>query len=72
MKQQIIETITYSAPLLAGFITSIVIPAIIKAQSVKHLKRKIDDISEPKQLADIKKELEEVHKEILELRGKRK
>lgn len=72
MKEQIIEIITISAPLIAGVITSVIIPIVVKVQSLKHLKSKIDEISEPKQLKDIKEELELVHKEILEMRGKRK
>ena len=71
MKEKIIEIITISAPLIAGVITSVVIPIVVKVQSLKHLKSKIDEISEPNQLKDIKEELKEVHKEILEMRGKR-
>ena len=71
MKEKIIEIITISAPLIAGVITSVVIPIVVKVQSLKHLKSKIDEISETKQLKDIKEELKEIHKEILEMRGKR-
>lgn len=72
MKEKIIEIITYAAPLVAGFITSVLIPFLIKRFSVKSLQKKIDEVNEAKELKDIKNELSHIKREILELRGKRK
>lgn len=72
MKEQIFEIINYCAPLVAGFITSVIIPLIIKKFSVKSLQKKIDEVNEGKELKEIKKELYNIKKEILEMRGKRK
>ena len=41
MKEKIMEIIIYVAPLAAGFITSVVIPFIIKRFSIKSLEKKI-------------------------------
>ena len=72
MKEKIIEIITYAAPLVAGFITSVLIPFLIKRFSLKSLQKKIDEVNEAKELKDIKNELSHIKREILELRGKRK
>lgn len=72
MKEKIYEILIYVAPLVAGFITSIVIPFIIQRFSKKYLKKKIDEINEGKELKEIKKELADIKREILEMRGKRK
>lgn len=72
MKEKIIEIIVYIAPLIAGFITSIIIPLVTKSITVKYLKRKIDDVNEAEQFKDIKKELASIKREILEMRGKLK
>lgn len=70
MKEQIYEIIIYVAPLVAGFITSIIIPLIIQRFSKKYLQKKIDEVNEGKELKEIKKELADIKKEILEMRGK--
>lgn len=72
MKEQIYEIIVYVAPLVAGFITSTVIPLIIQRFSKKYLQKKINELSEGEQLKEIKKELSNIKKEILEMRGKAK
>ena len=43
MEEKIIEIINYVAPLVAGFITSILIPFIIKRFSIKSLEKKINE-----------------------------
>lgn len=72
MKEKIIELAVYAAPLVAGFITSIVIPIVIKKTSLKYLKKKIEEVNEAKELREIKEELKVIKKEILEMRGKTK
>lgn len=72
MEEKIMEIIVYVAPLVAGFITSILIPFIIKRFSVKYLKKRIDEVNEGKELQGINKKLDRIEKEILEMRGKRK
>lgn len=72
MKEKIYEVMVYIAPLVAGFITSIIIPLIIKRSSVKYLKKRIDEVNEGKEFKEIKSELKEIKKEIFEMRGKRK
>lgn len=72
MKEKIYDVIVYIAPLVAGFITSIVIPFIIARFSKKHLQKKIDEVNEANELKKIKEELAAIKKEIFEMRGKRK
>lgn len=57
---------------VAGIITSTIIPLLLKRFIKKHLKKKIEEVNEPKQLSEIKEELRTIKKEILEMRGKRK
>lgn len=71
MKEQIVELIQYVAPLVAGFVTSILIPFLIKRVSVKSLKDKIDEVNSGKQLEEINTKLTKIENEILEMRGKR-
>lgn len=72
MKEQIIEIITYAAPLAAGFITSTLIPFLIKKATMRKLNNKIDEVNSGVQFEAIKKELYAIKKEILEMRGKTK
>ena len=72
MKEKIMEIVAFAAPLVAGFITSILIPIAIKRIATKHLKKKIEEVNEAKQLKEIKEELTKIKCEILEMRGKRK
>lgn len=57
---------------VAGVLTSVVFPLLTKRFIKKHLKKKIEEVNEPKQLLEIKEELRAIKKEILEMRGKRK
>lgn len=72
MKEKIMEIIVFAAPLVAGFITSVLIPIITKKVVVNYLKKKIDEVNESEQIKDVKCELKEIKREILEMRGKRK
>ena len=60
MEEKIIEIITYAAPLVAVFITSILIQFLIKRFSLKSLQKKIDEVNEAKELKDIKNELSHI------------
>lgn len=77
MVETIKEIFYYVAPIIAGVITTIVIPAITNRQTVKYLKVKIDSVNEANILKEIKNELKEIRREnaelkreILEMRGK--
>ena len=72
MEEKIIEIVSYIAPLAAGFITSILIPFIIKRFSIKSLEKKINEVNSGKQLENVNERLDRIEKEILEMRGKRK
>lgn len=72
MSEEIKEIIVYVAPLVAGFITSILIPFIIKRYSIKSIEKKISEVNEAQEIKDINEKLSSIQKEILELRGKRK
>ena len=72
MEEKIIEIVNYVAPLVAGFITSILIPFIIKRFSIKSLEKKINEVNSGKQLENVNERLDRIEKEILEMRGKRK
>lgn len=71
MIEQIKEIVVYAAPLVAGFITSIVIPLIIKKATVKKLEKKIDEINASSDYKTIQKQLYELKKELYEIRGKK-
>lgn len=66
------DLLVYLAPIIAGFITSILIPFLIKRVTMKSLQKKINDVSPTKEMKDIKEKLVSIEKELLELRGKRK
>lgn len=66
------EILVTAAPLLAGFVTSILIPLLIKRYSVKSLQKTIDSVNEGEQLKHINEQLKELKREILEMRGKTK
>lgn len=66
------DLLVYLAPIIAGFITSVLIPFLIKRVTMKSLQKKINDVSPTKEMKDIKEKLVSIEKELLELRGKRK
>lgn len=72
MIEQIKELLVMVAPLLAGFLTSIVIPIVIKNFSLKKLQIKIDEVNQGKQLKDINEKLDRIENDLLEMRGKKK
>ena len=57
---------------IAGIIISIILPFTIKRYINKHLKKKIDEVSETEELKKIKEELVIIKREILTMRGKMK
>lgn len=66
------EFIIWIAPTVAGFITSVLIPFAIKKFATKQLQNKINEVNSGEEFKQVKKELAEIKKEILEMRGKRK
>lgn len=72
MSEAVKEIIVYVAPMVAGFITSVLIPTIIEKVVIKRLQTKIDKVNSGAEFKELKKELAEVKKEVLLLRGKRK
>ena len=72
MKEQLIDLLRQIAPIIAGFITSTLLPALISRWSVSKLKTKIDDVKSTATERDIINRLERIEDQILQLRGKRK
>ena len=72
MSETVKEIIVWAAPLVAGFITSVLIPTIIEKVVMKQLQTKINEVNSGAEFKELKKELAEVKKEVLLLRGKRK
>lgn len=71
MNEQIMELVVFIAPLVAGFISSVVIPIVSSVKSVKYIKRKTDEVSSNKELREIKEKLNNVEKQVYILRGKK-
>lgn len=72
MKEKIMEIITWAAPIAAGFVTSTVIPFLIKRIAVKKLEKKINDTYDNSNMKNIEKRLDSIDNQLLEMRGKRK
>ena len=72
MEEQIMDILRQVAPLVAGFITSTLLPAFISKWSVSKLKTKIDNIKSTATEKDILDRLSRIEEQILQLRGKRK
>lgn len=79
MPDYIVDLLKEIAPLLAGFVTSTLLPALISRWSVSRLRRKIDSVEKSEtdkellsEIKGLKEEVRELKNEILILRGKRK
>lgn len=72
MEDKIIQIVTWAAPIAAGFVTSTVIPFLIKRIAMKKLEKKIDDVANNTSMKEIEKRLNEINNQLLEMRGKRK
>lgn len=72
MNETIKEIVVWAAPIVAGFITSVLIPTIIEKVVMKRLQTKINEVNSGTEFKEVKKELAEIKKEVLLLRGKRK
>lgn len=70
--EKVVELVGFVAPLLAGFMTSVLIPLIIKKVSLRSIETKIENISPIKEIKELRKEIAEVKREILQMRGKTK
>lgn len=72
MSETVKQIIAWAAPIVAGFITSVLIPTIIEKVVMKRLQTKINEVNSGAEFREMKKELAEIKKEVLLLRGKRK
>ena len=72
MREQIIDLIRQIAPLVAGFITSTLLPALISRWSVSKLRTKIDNVKSTETEREILNKLNSIEDQVLQLRGKRK
>ena len=72
MSETVKEIIVWAAPIVAGFVTSVLIPTIIEKVVMKRLQTKINEVNSGAEFREVKKELAEIKKEVLLLRGKRK
>lgn len=72
MREQIIDLIRQIAPLVAGFITSTLLPALISRWSVSKLRTKIDNVKSTETEREILNKLNSIEDQLLQLRGKRK
>lgn len=72
MSEQIVQIISFAAPLLAGLMTSISIPSIIASVLVKYFKKKTNEISESKEIKELKEKIDFLSDEIMKMRGKKK
>lgn len=72
MREQIIDLIRQIAPLVAGFITSTLLPALISRWSVSKLRTKIDNVKSTETEREILNRLNSIEDQLLQLRGKRK
>ena len=72
MSEQIMQLISFAAPLLAGLMTSISIPSIIASVLVKYFKKKTNEISESKEIKELKEKIDFLSDEIMKMRGKKK
>lgn len=72
MNETVKEIIVWVAPIVAGFITSVLIPTIIEKVVMKRFQTKINEVNSGSEFKEVKKQLAEIKKEILEMRGKRR
>ena len=72
MEDKIMEVINWIAPIAAGFVTSTVLPFLIKKISMKKLEKKIDEIGKNSDIKMIQNRLDEINNQLLEMRGKKK
>lgn len=72
MPDYIVDVLKEIAPLLAGFITSTLLPALIGRWSVKRLGKRIDSVKKSATDKEVLERLERIENELLILRGKRK
>lgn len=72
MPDYIADLLKEIAPLVAGFITSTLLPALISRWSVKKLDKRINSVERSATDKEILERLDRIENEILILRGKRK
>ena len=72
MPDYIADILREVSPLVAGFITSTLLPALISRWSVKRIGKKIDSVERSATDREILERLDRIENEVLILRGKRK
>ena len=70
--EKIYDLLVFIAPLVAGFITSIIIPFLTKRFTIKKFTDKIEEVNSGKEFEIINKKLDSIQNEILIMRGKKK
>lgn len=70
--EKIYDLIIFIAPIIAGFITSVLIPFLIKRFTMKKFKDKIEEVNSGKEFEAINKKLDSIQNEIWIMRGKKK
>lgn len=70
MKEIIYEIVLKYSPVVAGFIVTVIIPLLFNKFCKKTITKKVNDLDKDNQLKKINKELSEIKREILEMRGK--
>lgn len=72
MNETIKQILVAAAPIVAGFITSIIIPLSIKKVVLKRLQKRVDEVNSGTEFKELKKEVIEIKEMLLKIRGKRK
>ena len=70
--EKIYDLVVFIAPLIAGFVTSVIIPFLIKRFAMKKFTDKIEEVNNGKEFEVINKKLDSIENEILIMRGKKK
>ena len=70
--EKIYDLVAFIAPLVAGFVTSVLIPFLIKRFTMKKFTDKIEEVNSGEEFKNINEKLDSIQNEILIMRGKKK
>lgn len=70
--EKLYDLVAFIAPLVAGFVTSVLIPFLIKRFAMKKFTDKIEEVNSGKEFKNINEKLDSIQNEILIMRGKKK
>ena len=70
--EKIYDLVAFIAPLVAGFVTSVLIPFLIKRFTMKKFTDKIEEVNSGKEFKNINEKLDSIQNEILIMRSKKK